>query len=164
MTVKLYAIAALGPHREIGLNGHLPWSLADEYEHYKKTVKGHYVLVGRKNFEANQGDVNGAYPIVMSRTSFHHPNAFSVSSLAELEEFSETKGIKEIFVIGGSEIYDLTLPYLSEFYCSIVDYSGPADTYFPEYMFYEWEMIKEDIHEKWTFYHMKKRPLPLPRN
>ncbi len=164
MTAKLIAIAALGPKREIGLDGHLPWSIPEEYAHYKKTVQGHYVLVGRKNFEANGEDIEGATPIVMTRQDFNHPKALKVSSLPELESLAAEKGIHKIFVIGGAEIYNLTLPYISEFYCSIVDYNGPADTYFPEYMFYEWDMLYEEVHKDWTFYHMKKRAEPLPKN
>lgn len=158
MKVKFIAIAALGKNREIGLNGKLPWNIPEEYEHYKKTVKGHYVLIGRKNFEQNGGDVEGAMPLVLTRHPYTHPNALVYSSLEGVLEYAEEMEIDKIFVVGGGEIYKLTLPYLSEFYCSIVDYDGPADTYFPEYTFYEWEMIYQEVHDKWSLYHMKKRP------
>ena len=158
MKVKFIAIAALGLQRQIGLHGKLPWDLPDEYEHYKETVKGQYVLVGRKNFEANGGDIEGSKPIVLSRTKQHIPEAISCVNMQEVVSFAESQNIEKIYVIGGGEIYNLSLPYLSEFICSVVDYDGPADVYFPEYMSYEWEVMKTQIHEKWTMYHMKKRP------
>lgn len=158
MTVKFIAIAALGKNREIGLDGHLPWSMPDEYQHYLDTVKGHYVLIGRKNFESNLGDVEGAMPLVLTRRPYSHPNAIVFSSMSGVKEYAEEMDIKTIFVVGGAEIYQLTLPLISEFYCSIVDYEGPADTYFPEYMFYEWEMKNQVVHDKWTMYHMTKKP------
>lgn len=158
MTVKFIAISALGKNREIGLNGHIPWSIPDEYQHYKDTVKGHHVLIGRKNFESNNGDVEGAKPIVMTRNPFTHPNAVSFSTMNDVIAYADQNKIEKIFVVGGAEIYKLTLPYLSEFICSIVDYDGPADTYFPEYMFYEWEVIDQQVHDKWTMYHFKKIP------
>lgn len=158
MKVKFIAIAALGPNREIGLNGELPWNIPDEYAHYKKTVQGHYVLIGRKNFEANGGDVEGTKPIVLSRHDYTSPTAVCLKTMEQVVKYAEDNAIETIFVVGGAEIYNLTLPYLSEFYCSVVDYEGPADTYFPEYMSYEWEMVNQEIHEKWTLYHMKKRP------
>lgn len=158
MTVKFIAISALGKNREIGLNGHIPWSIPDEYQHYKDTVKGHYVLIGRKNFESNNGDVEGAKPIVMTRHPFSHPNAVVISSINDVIKFADENKIEKVYVVGGAEIYNLSLPYLSEFICSIVDYDGPADTYFPEYMFYEWEVIDQQVHDKWTMYHFKKIP------
>lgn len=153
MNVKFIAISALGKQRQIGLNGGIPWDLPDEYAHYKETVKGQYVLIGRKNFELNGGDVEGTKPLVMSRS---HPDSFK--DMNQVIEFAGKNKIETIYVIGGAEIYSLTLPYISEFLCSVVDYEGPADKYFPEYMFYEWEMLSEEVHEKWTLYHMKKHP------
>ena len=158
MKVKFIAIAALGKNREIGLNGKLPWDLPDEYQHFKNTVKGQYVLVGRKNFELHGSDVEGAMPLVLTRQPYSHPNAVVFSSMNGVMEYAEDMDIKTIYVIGGGEIYNLSLPYLSEFFCSIVDYEGPADTYFPEYMFYEWEILNQEIHDQWTMYHMRKRP------
>lgn len=157
--VKFIAIAALGKNREIGLQGKLPWNIPSEAENYKKMISGHHVLVGRKNFEIHGGDIKGSFPIVLTKNpDFSHPNATICRSMEEVISFAKEEAIETIFVIGGAEIYNLTLPYLSEFYCSVVDYEGPADTYFPQYLSYEWEMSDSEIHEDWTLYHMKKRP------
>lgn len=153
MKVKFIAIAALGHERQIGLNGALPWKNPEEYEHFQKTVKGQYILIGRKNFELHGEDVKGTKPLVLSRSK---PEYYQ--DMNQVIEFAEANNIETIYVIGGAEIYNLTLPYISEFYCSVVDYNGPADKYFPEYMFYEWEIINQEIHPTWTLYHMRKHP------
>ncbi len=159
MNVKFIAIAALGINREIGLHGKLPWNLPDEYQHYKNTVKGHYVLIGRKNFELNRSDLFDVRPIVLTnQPEFTATDAVVVHSMDEVVEFAEKNKIEVIYVIGGSRIYDLTLPYLSEFLCSVVDYEGEADTYFPQYLSYEWEVLRTEIHPQWSFYHLAKRP------
>jgi dihydrofolate reductase len=159
MNVKFVAIAALGKNREIGLEGKLPWNFPDEYEHFKKTVKGHYVLIGRKNFELNDGDIEGTLPIVLTHNpDFSNPGAVTFNSMEQVIEYADDMEIPVIYVIGGAEIYDLALPYLSEFLCSVVDYEGPADKFFPQYMSYEWEVLNSEVHTDWTLYHMKKRP------
>ncbi len=158
MKVKFIAISALGKNREIGLNGKIPWIIPDEYQHYKNTVKGHYVLVGRKNFEFHGSDIEGAMPLVLTRHPYSHPNAVVFSSMEGVFEYAQDMEIEVIYVIGGAEIYNLTLPYLSEFLCSIVDYEGPADTYFPPYMHYEWEVMNQELYPQWSLYHLKKRP------
>lgn len=153
MKVKFIAIAALGKNREIGLSGDIPWSIPDEYEHFKKTVRGHYVLIGRKNYELHGEEVEGSKPLVLS-----HSDPRYYSDMNEILAFAETTQIEVIYVMGGAQIYELTLPYVSEFLCSVVDYEGPADQYFPEYRFYEWEVLRTEVHEKWSLYHMIKRP------
>lgn len=158
MIVKFVAVAALGKNKEIGLNGALPWNIPEEYEHFKRTIKGQYVLIGRKNYELHGEDVEGAMPIVLSKTGYTNPNALVFSSMDQVIEYADDLEIPKIYVIGGAEIYNLTLPYLSEFFCSVVDYEGPADTYFPEYLFYEWEVVNQEVHSNWTLYHFKKRP------
>ena len=159
MTVKFIAICALGLNREIGLNGKLPWDIPDEYSHYKKTVSGQHVLIGRKNFELNKGDFPDSFPIVLSRNpEFEAAGAVVLTSMKEVVEYATENKIEVIYVIGGASVYELTLPYLSEFLCSVVDYEGAADTYFPHYMSYEWEVRSSDVHDKWTLYHMIKRP------
>lgn len=40
-------IAAQGLHREIGLDGKMPWSLPGDSEHFKKLTQGHTMLMGR---------------------------------------------------------------------------------------------------------------------
>ena len=154
MKTKFIAIAALGKNREIGLHGKLPWNIPEEYEHFNNAVQGQTVLVGRKNFEQHGKDIAGTKKaLVLSKS-----NPAYFQNMNQVVQYTEENGIDTVYVIGGAEIYDLTLPYISEFLCTVVDYDGPADKYFPEYLFYEWEVIDQEIHEEWTLYHMKKRP------
>lgn len=153
MKVKFVAVAALGKNREIGLDGKLPWNLPDEYAHFKEIVKDQHVLIGRVNFDLHGGDVAGSKPLVLSKSD---PRYFS--DMNQIIDYAESNKIEVIYVIGGAKIYELTLPYISEFYCSVVDYAGPADQYFPEYLYYEWEVLKTEIHDKWSLYHFKKYP------
>jgi dihydrofolate reductase len=162
MKVKLIAIAALGKNREIGLDGKLPWSLAEEYEHFKRTVKGKYVLVGRRNFELHGQDVEGAYPLVLThQREYQHPNALVFRDLFEVLSYLEDAEIEELFVMGGAEIYKLTLPYVSEFLWTEVDYEGPADTYFPDFSGFAWNKISEERHAGWKLRRMVKVPQKL---
>ncbi len=105
MKVKFIAIAALGHARQIGLNGGLPWSHSEEYAHFKKTVQGHYVLIGRKNFDIHKEDIEGTKPLVLSKSNpkYYH-------DMNQVIEFADANKIEKIFVIGGAEIYTLTLP------------------------------------------------------
>lgn len=157
MKVKLIAIAALGKNREIGLDGHLPWNIPEEYEHYKKTIKGHYVLVGRRNYELNGGDIEGALPLVMSRNpQYQNENALIFRDILEVISYAEDAEIETIYVIGGADIYKEALPYISEFLWTEVGYSGPADTYFPDFSNFQWNKVSEERHKGWTLKRLVK--------
>jgi dihydrofolate reductase len=159
MKVKLIAIAALGKDRQIGLDGKLPWSIQDEHEHFIRAVAGEYVLIGRKNFELHGGMIPGAFPLVLTRDrSYTNDGALIFSDLMELLQYAEGANIDTIYVLGGSEIYALAMPLVSEFLLSEVDYDGPADTYFPDYTAYPWVKISEEYHTGWKLNRLIKVP------
>lgn len=79
-----------------------------------------------------------------------------VSFPTEVTDFlNSLKDSEEIHYI--RDDYEKNLPKLSELYCYVVD-SEEAGEPFPEYMFYEWEILNTDIHSTWSLYHMKKTP------
>lgn len=53
--------------------------------------------------------------------------------------------------------YAENLPKLSELYCYVVDSEAEGEL-FPEYTFYEWEVLNTEVHPAWSLYHMKKIP------
>ncbi len=162
MSVKLIAIAALGKSRQIGLSGKLPWKLPEEYSHFTHTVKDQYVLIGRKNFELHDRKIEDAKAIVLTRDkSYRAPDTLVLDDLRKLVALAEEESIEKIYVIGGAEIYRLTLPYLCEFICSEIDYDGEADTFFPDYKHYDWSTVSTNIHPKWVVKRMLKEPDPL---
>ena len=159
MNVKLIAIAALGKSRQIGLKNELPWSLPDEYKHFQETVKGQHVLIGRKNFESHNGDVTGTYPLVLTRDQDYQPaNGKAFATLKEAMIWAEENKIKLLYVMGGAEIYRLTLPFLSEFLWSEVEYDGQADAFFPEFKQLPWKTLTEEKHPGWTMRRLVKSP------
>lgn len=162
MKVKFIAIAALGKSRQIGLNGSLPWQVPEEYEFFKRTVKGQYVLIGRKNFEAHGSDVEGAYPLVLSRTpGYHHENALVFSSVLEATSYLDDAEVEVVYVMGGAEVYQETLPFVTEFLWSQMDYDGPADCYFPDFSQFSWTKISEEKHKDWKLTRLLKIPQKL---
>lgn len=151
MNVKLIAIAALGKRRQIGLAGGLPWSIPDEYRYFRDTVRDQYVLIGRNNFEAHGRDIEGSKPIILTRNAdYRTEKGVVLRKMDQVFEFAQKNKIPKVYVIGGAEIYTLTLPFLSEFLWSEVDYDGPADAWFPEFLHLPWNQVSEEKHPRWT--------------
>ena len=45
-------VAAVAKNGVIGKNNDLPWRLPDDMKFFMETTKGHYVILGRKNYES----------------------------------------------------------------------------------------------------------------
>jgi dihydrofolate reductase len=124
------AIVAMAENRVIGNAGMIPWHLPEDFKFFKATTMGHAILMGRKTYESIGKPLPGRENIVLSRTMPETPGVTVIRSPEELKE--PTDG-RDLFVIGGEEIYRLLLPRIQELYVTKVPRSIEGDTRFPEF-------------------------------
>lgn len=143
-------IAALTENRVIGKNNDLPWHLPDDMKYFMQTTKGHYVIMGRKNWESIPEKFrplpNRTNLVVTRQADFHAPGATVVHSLAEALDLARAAGQTETFVIGGAEIYRLALPFANRLYLTEIKTQLAGDTYFPEYDQSAWKETSRQHH------------------
>ncbi len=134
--IHLSMIAAIGKNRELGRDNSLIFDLKKDMEHFRKVTLGHTVIMGRKTFESIGRALPDRTNIVISRDrefQSHHDIKI-VSTVEEALEEAKKYEEKEVFVIGGAQIYELFLPYADKLYLTIVDKQvKDADAFFPEY-------------------------------
>jgi dihydrofolate reductase len=127
-------IVATGTHRQIGLDGKMPWHIHAEFKHFKETTMGHHLIMGRKTFESIGEPLPGRMTIVLSHDpAWSHPHVLRAATLREALELAKSRGETEVFICGGSSVYEQALPLCQRLYLSQVDYTGPADAFFPSY-------------------------------
>lgn len=136
--MKVNAIAAMGKNRQIGLNGKLPWHDQSELVHFKWSTLDQIVIMGRKTYESIGKPLSGRHTIVVSsKGGENKSNLFFVRTPQEAIELAKfMKGpddFRQVWVCGGSSIYEALLPYISTFTISQMEYDGEADTYLPEF-------------------------------
>ena len=124
------AIVAMAENRVIGNAGAIPWHLPDDFKFFKATTMGHAILMGRKTYESIGKPLPGRENIVLSRTM---PETAGVTILRSLDELKEPTDGRDLFVIGGEEIYRLLLPRVQELYVTMVPRTIEGDTRFPEF-------------------------------
>jgi dihydrofolate reductase len=124
------AIVAMAENRVIGNAGTIPWHLPEDFKFFKATTMGHAILMGRKTYESIGKPLPGRENIVLSRTMPETPGITIVHSVEEIQE--PTDG-RDLFVIGGEEIYRLLLPRIQELYVTKVPRTIEGDTRFPEF-------------------------------
>jgi dihydrofolate reductase len=126
------AIVAMTRKRVIGKNNQIPWCLRDEQRWFKEVTMGHSILMGRKTFESIDKPLPGRRNLVVTRSG----NFAGVDLVRNLQTFNpalyEEDG-KEIFVIGGAEIYGALLVRCDTLYVTIVKEEYAGDAYFPEF-------------------------------
>jgi dihydrofolate reductase len=125
--MKVSMIVACSPDGVIGLNNQIPWKKSADMKRFKAVTMGGTLIMGRKTFDSmGRRQLPGRYSIVVSRS--HQADvdtAFSIeAALARAEEVG-----KPVWVVGGSEIYDLSYFYADEIDLTVVtDYFLTEDS------------------------------------
>ena len=138
----LSLIVAASENNVIGKNNQLPWHLPNDLRFFKNTTWAMPVIMGRKNFEAMKRPLPGRMNIVItSNNSFEAEGVFRAHSLDHSIELAETANCREIFIIGGGEIFRQALPMADKIYFTRVHTEIEGDVFFPEFDWEnEWEL------------------------
>ncbi|MCC7460038.1 MAG: dihydrofolate reductase [Proteobacteria bacterium] len=138
------AIAAVGKNNIIGKDNKLLWRLPLELKYFKTTTIGHHLIMGRKTFESHP-PLPGRTSIVLTRDgTYEVPEGCIVAhTLTSALEIARSRGEREVFIVGGEEVYTLALPLIQKLYLTDVDFEGEADAYFPKVDFSEWGLDSE---------------------
>lgn len=123
------ALAAMSLNRVIGADGKIPWHLSEDLKFFKRTTLGHIVVMGRKTYESMGKPLPGRENWVVSRDA----NFPGVRMIRDLKEVAEPGDGRELFVIGGSQIYEALLDQCSEVILTLVKREVEGDAYFPEF-------------------------------
>lgn len=122
------AIAAMSLNRVIGAQGKIPWRLPEDLKFFKRTTVGHVVLMGRKTYESLGKPLPGRENWVVSRRSIP-----GVRVIHDLREITEPGGGRELFLIGGAQLYGELLLECSELFLTVVKREVAGDTFFPPF-------------------------------
>ena len=124
---------AMAENRVIGNAGTIPWHLPEDFKFFKATTMGHAILMGRKTYESIGKPLPGRENIVLSRTISETPGVTVIRSLDDLKDLEDKLDDRDLFVIGGQEIYRLLLPRVEELYVTKVPRQIEGDTHFPDF-------------------------------
>ncbi|MDA9338968.1 dihydrofolate reductase, partial [Flavobacteriaceae bacterium] len=136
-------IAAASENNIIGKDNKLIWRLSDDLKHFKELTKGHFVIMGRKTFESMPKALpNRTNVIITRKTDYKAENAIVVNSLEKALKVAESDN--QPFVIGGGEIYKLSMEIADIIELTRVHTSIEGDTSFPEIDLEKWQEVKNE--------------------
>lgn len=126
------AVAAMAENRVIGRGGELPWHLPGDLKFFKNLTSGGTVLMGRKTYESIGRPLPKRRNLVLTRSMATVPEGVEVfPSLRDLG--AAIAADEKVFVIGGAEIYRLTMDLWTEVYLTRVKREVEGDTFLPEF-------------------------------
>ncbi len=136
-------IVAASTNNAIGKNNQLLWNLPNDMKFFKNTTWGMTVIMGRKTYEAVDKPLPGRINIVItSQPGWKAADVWVAKSLDDALKQAETTNCKEIFVIGGGEIYKQSMDRADRIYMTRVHATLDGDTFFPEIDESKWELVK----------------------
>ena len=146
--MRVSLIAALDRHAAIGKGNALPWHLPDDLKRFKQLTLGKPVLMGRKTAESLGRALPGRLNLVLTRSGrVPFEGMQAVDSIDAAVAAASADGAQELCVIGGAEIYALTLPFADALHLTHVETAVEgADTFFPDFDRDRWHMVSREPH------------------
>lgn len=127
-------VVAASEDNAIGKDNQLLWKLPNDMKFFKNLTWGMPVVMGRKTFESiGSKALPGRLNIVLTRQVNLYDGVIGVVSVNDFNQaiqLAEAQGYKELFVIGGSELYHQTFSIADKIYLTRVHSTfADADTY-----------------------------------
>ncbi|MGE7999785.1 dihydrofolate reductase [Lysinibacillus sp. NPDC093190] len=116
----------------IGYENGMPWHLPGDLKYFKEKTMGKPMIMGRKTFESIGRPLPGRRNIVITRDENYQADGIEV--VTSLEGALALAGdVPEIMIIGGEQIFRLSMDIADRLYITKINHSFNGDTYFPKY-------------------------------
>ena len=148
MNVDLVLVAALDRRNAIGRGNALPWRLPDDLKRFKALTLGKPVLMGRKTAESLGRALPKRRNLVLTRGGrVPFDDMEAVASVDEALALAAQDDASELCVIGGGEVYALTLPLATRLHLTHVEtVVEDADAFFPAFDPARWRTGVRQMH------------------
>jgi dihydrofolate reductase len=138
-------VVAVAANRVIGRDNQLPWKLPDDMSYFKLVTMGHPVVMGRRTYQSIGKPLPGRENIVVTHDrAFQAPGCHVVASLDEA--WKAAGDAAEVSVIGGTSLFEETLPIADRIHLTEVLADVPGDTFFPEFDRSQWQETEISRH------------------
>lgn len=135
--MKIAFVVAVAENGVIGRGGTLPWYVPSDLKTFKRLTLGKPVIMGRKTFASIGKPLPGRDNIVVTRDgTFKAEGVERASTIEEALAIARRKaaerGVDEIMIIGGAQIYAASLPLADRIYLTRIHARPDGDATFPE--------------------------------
>jgi dihydrofolate reductase len=145
---QLSLVAALDRDFAIGKDNTLPWHLPADLKRFKALTMGKPLLMGRRTAESLGRALPGRRNLVLTRSGrVPFDGMQAVASLDAALQVAGEDQAGELCVIGGGEIFAMTLPIATRMHLTWVDtVVDGADAFFPRFDPTGWKVVAREAH------------------
>ena len=134
--VPIVLVVAVAENGVIGRDNQLPWRIKSDLKYFRAITMNKPVVMGRKTYVSIGRPLPGRTNIVVTRRDDFTAAGVLVAggidqALAAARGDALRRGTHEIAVIGGTEIFNQTLPVADRLALTQVHANPDGDTYFP---------------------------------
>jgi dihydrofolate reductase len=142
---RIFLVAAVAANGIIGARGKLPWHIPEELKHFKRLTLGHPIIMGRRTWESLKGPLPQRENIVVTRTpGYAAPGAAVANSLGAA--LAMCIGEPVVFVIGGTQLFEESLPIAAGMVLTEIQRDYEGDTSFPAWDRAQWRESQREAH------------------
>ena len=130
--MKVKMIVAMDEQNGIGLNNKLPWYFKEDMKYFSKITKGNgnnAIVMGKNTWlSIPKKPLPKRHNIILSKTQNYNGDGYET-----LREFSCNYNYDELWIIGGSQIYNLFMnnEMVDEIHITKIKGNYHCDTFFP---------------------------------
>lgn len=134
--IELVHVVAFDKNHCIGKDNQLAWHIPEDLKHFKDITSGGVIIMGRKTFESMGRVLPNRINWVITRDKNWSADgvkiAYSLESALELaSQDIINSDKKQLFIIGGGEIFKQTLPIMDRLEITRVDLDVQGDAFYP---------------------------------
>lgn len=141
-SIFLNIIVAVDKKWGIGKNNRLLTYLKGDMEYFRYVTQNSIVVMGYNTYlSLPKKPLSNRINIVLTKKNIILQNCFVINNINDLFKLLETinkNNEKNVFVIGGSNVYKQLIDLCNKLYITYIDYVFHADTFFPHINENDW--------------------------
>lgn len=136
-------IVAIGEGGLIGNGNSLPWHYSADLKYFKEQTTNHTVFMGQNTYLSIGKPLPNRENVVICMPDFKAPEG--VVLVHSLDEFFEKYKDKDVFVIGGRQLYATMLDYADYLYITHIHAHHEGNIFFPEIDYSKFHKISSKV-------------------
>lgn len=165
--INVNLIVAFCKNNGIGNENSIPWKISSDLKKFKKytspkqNMQSSAIIMGKNTYNSIKKPLVNRDNLILSSTlnideTFDNKNIVkSFSKVEKIEDFIKLKNYDEVWIIGGSKIYDLFLnSYFNDgllkptnLYITYIDEDFECDTFFPAIDTNIYKFVSQETHD-----------------
>lgn len=136
-------IAAVDSEFGISKDGKVPWHLPEDFLRLRQLTARSNIIMGNNAFKTIGSLLTDRFNVVVTRENIAgvtHPMN-NVTLVNSMDEAFMIAGTRDVFVLGGMQIYSLALPMAHRVLLTRIEKNFGCDSHFPRLAAHRWREV-----------------------